>query len=486
MNIIFVNTFASLLEQNKFWWKVIPTSIPSPYLVSFNKDLGDYLGIHYKEEEIDFFCGNKIPKTSMPLSMIYSGHQFGYYTPQLGDGRAIFLGDVETPKDKKLFDLVLKGAGITPFSRMGDGRAVLRSSIREYLCSESMFHLGIPTSRALSIIGSDMKVQRERKETSAVIMRVSESHIRFGSFEIYYYSKLFNLLEQLTNYTIENHFPELLIEKDDSKRYLNFLKSIIEKTAKMIAKWQSVGFVHGVMNTDNMSILGLTFDYGPFGFLDEYDENMVFNCSDNEERYSFSKQPSIGLWNLKKLSIALSPLIDNEDEIKKLLDEYNDIFKFEFENLMNQKIGLKNNEDLIYSILTILHHCKIDFTIFFRYLSNYKIGKTEKLNKLFENSSKIFKEKFSNWMLNYDEELKKQGNENDFERSIKLCKINPKFILRNHLIEIAIRKSKEGDFSEVDRLLEIMKKPFDEQDEFEEYSDFPPEWAKELHLTCSS
>eukprot|EP01080_Neovahlkampfia_damariscottae_P011219 gene11219-4041_t len=486
MNIIFINSFSSLLTEKKFWWKVLPTSIPSPYLISFNKTLGEYLGIKYKEEEINYFCGNEIQKTAMPLSMIYSGHQFGYYTPQLGDGRAILLGDVQAPSDKKLYDLVLKGAGLTPFSRMGDGRAVLRSSIREYLASESMFYLGIPTSRALSLIGSDMKIQREKKETVAVVMRIAESHIRFGSFEIYYYSKLFDMLKELTNYTIENHFSELLVEKEDSKRYLNFLKSVIELTAKMIAKWQAFGFVHGVMNTDNMSILGLTFDYGPFGFLDDYNEDQVFNCSDDLDRYSFSKQPSIGLWNLKKLGIALSPLIENEEEIKKEIDNYNVIFKKEYEYLMNQKLGLKNDDKLIYTLLSILHHCRIDFTIFFRRISHYEIGKHEKFMELFENSSKIFQEKFTVWLMKYDKILIEQGNNNDLERSVELCKVNPKYVLRNHLLETAIQKAKNGDFSEVNKLLEIMKTPFDEKEEYEDYADFPPEWAKDLHLTCSS
>jgi serine/tyrosine/threonine adenylyltransferase len=379
----------------------------------------------------------------------------------------------------------LKGAGPTPFSRMGDGRAVLRSSIREYLASEAMFHLGIPTSRALSLLGSEMKVQRETKETSAIVMRVSESHIRFGSFEIYYYSNLFDMLQELTDFTIKNHFSELLSENEDSKRYLKFLDCVIESTAVMIAKWQAFGFVHGVMNTDNMSILGLTFDYGPFGFLDEYNEFQVFNCSDSEERYAFCKQPSIGLWNLKKLSVALSPLIKNEEETKKSLEKYNDIFKREYELLMNEKLGLKDEMEFIQSLLNLLHHAEIDYTIFFRTISNYEIGNHEKLLKMFE-KSKIFQGKFSEWILEYDEKLKKQGNDENSKRNEKLRSVNPKFILRNYLLEIAIEKAKQGDFSEVENLLKIVQHPFDEQLENESYSDFPPEWSKELHLTCSS
>lgn len=375
----FDNTFARLPE--KFYRRARPTPLPAPRLVAFNRRAAELLSLDPNETEradfAEYFAGNKLFAESEPLAAIYAGHQFGTFVPQLGDGRAILLGEVVNERGER-FDVQLKGAGETAFSRMGDGRAVLRSTIREYLCSEAMHHLGIPTTRALCIVGADEPVRRETVETAAVLTRLAETHVRFGSFELFASREMDAELKTLADYTIENHFAHLAAAPD---KYLQFFREVIARTARLIARWQAVGFAHGVMNTDNMSIVGLTIDYGPFGFLDEYDAGFICNHSDYTGRYAFNRQPQIGLWNLGCLGGALLPLIERDAAVAAL-DEYQTVYAAEFLALMRAKLGfaIENAQDaaIIQNTLELLHSNRIDYTKFFRRLSDFKIDATER------------------------------------------------------------------------------------------------------------
>src|SRR5579885_2905453 len=332
----FDNAYARLPDA--FHRRLAPTPFTAPsYLVSFNAEAAALLDLDPKEAErpdfIDYFTGRRRLPGSDPVAMVYAGHQFGVYVSQLGDGRAILLGEVRN-QDGASWDLHLKGAGLTPFSRDGDGRAVLRSTIREYLCGEAMHGLGIPTTRALCIIGSEEKVWRESIETGAMLVRLSPTHVRFGSFEVFYYRRQFEHLARLAEYVIGEHFPHLA---GRSNRYAELFADVVAWTARLIARWQAVGFAHGVMNTDNMSILGLTLDYGPFGFMDEYDPGFICNHSDHHGRYAFDRQPSIGLWNLSCLAQALLPLAPKE-ALKAALESYEPTLNRLYLDLMRAKL----------------------------------------------------------------------------------------------------------------------------------------------------
>jgi uncharacterized protein YdiU (UPF0061 family) len=304
----FENSFGCL--PTSFYSRLAPTPFTHPpYLISFNSSVAELIGLlpdqAQRPEFLAYLTGAKPWSGTDPLAMLYAGHQFGHYVSQLGDGRAILLGEVRNAQGAK-WDLQLKGCGITPYSRQGDGRAVLRSTIREYLCSEAMHGLGIPTTRALCIIGSEEEVYREEIESGAMLLRVAPSHVRFGSFEVFYYRKQYDEIRTLADYVIAQHYPGLA---GHPQKYEEWLRQIVLRTARLIAQWQSVGFAHGVMNTDNMSILGLTLDYGPYGFLDQYDPGFICNHSDHHGRYAFEQQPEIALWNLTCQAQALTPLM---------------------------------------------------------------------------------------------------------------------------------------------------------------------------------
>ena len=478
------NSFLTLPES--FYSKVDPQPLSHPYLVSLNENLASDLridpSVFHDQEGVDVFTGNKILDSSIPLSAVYSGHQFGHWAGQLGDGRAILLGDLTT--EKGVFEIQLKGAGLTPYSRRGDGRAVLRSSIREYLCSEAMNSLGIPTTRALCITGSDDPVYRESIETASVVTRVAPTFIRFGSFEHWYYKQDLESLKILADYTIENFYPEL---KSFEFPYQAFLSEIIKRTAELIAQWQSVGFMHGVMNTDNMSILGLTIDYGPFGFMDAFNQGHICNHSDDSGRYSYVNQPHVGDWNCKALAQALLSLLGSVEEVKGLLESYWPIYRSKYDDLMHQKLGLvaKYPEDakLIDSLFSILQQSRVDFTLFFRNLSNLEVDNFESnqsIRDLF-----VDRESFDDWSIQYRRRLRMEQSI-DSHRRIRMNKVNPKYILRNYLAQIAIQKAEKGDFSEIDKLLKILENPFDEHLEYESYSNLPPNWSEDLEISCSS
>lgn len=476
-------SFSKLTDD--FYSKLKPTPISNPYLINIDEEVASLIGLDpgkiKSKQFLDLFAGNAYLDSFEPYSAVYSGHQFGQWAGQLGDGRAITIA--ETQVNNNTFEIQLKGAGLTPYSRMGDGRAVLRSSIREYLCSEAMFHLGIPTSRALCIIGSKDPVYREEIETSAIVTRIAESFVRFGSFEHWYYKENFQELKNLADFVIENYYPDLEV---DENKYLGLLKEVVKRTAELVAHWQCVGFMHGVMNTDNMSILGLTIDYGPFGFMDAFDQGHICNHSDHRGRYAYTNQPYIGQWNCSAFAQTLTPLIDNLDSIKEVLSSFIPIYRNKWDDLLHQKLGLeeRHEEDrkLFDNMFDILQESKVDFTLFFRRLAEFNQEEDiqNSIRDLFIN-----RQSFDDWSINYKRRLLKESSI-DSERKIRMNKVNPKYILRNYLLQIAIDKAKQDDFSEVETLKQILRKPFDEQPEFDRYAELPPDWAESLTVSCSS
>jgi uncharacterized protein YdiU (UPF0061 family) len=480
----FDNSYARLPPA--FHAKLTPTPIPDPYLVSFNEQAAALLDLDVNEaqrrEFLEYFAGHRPLPGAEPLAMLYAGHQFGHYVQQLGDGRAILLGEVVNSRGER-WDLHLKGAGETPFSRSGDGRAVLRSSIREYLCCEAMHGLRIPTTRALCIVGSDMEVYRESIETGATLLRLAPSHVRFGSFEVFFYRGQHAELKALADYVIAHHYPELAELPD---RYPRFLREVALRTARLMAKWQSVGFAHGVMNTDNMSILGITLDYGPYGFLDQCDLGFVCNHSDHHGRYAFDQQPEIGAWNVTCLAQALTPLMSVE-EAKDAIAGYYEAFSRHYVELMSAKLGIAPGSEaaeLMTGLLEIMHGNKVDYTIFFRRLNRFRQAPDElnaPLRDLF-----LDREAFDAWAQRYRVLLAREG-QGDEARKAKLDRVNPKYVLRNYMAQIAIAKAgNERDFSEIDALLKLLQQPFDEHLGMEHYAGFPPDWAQQISVSCSS
>ncbi|MGA9665289.1 MAG: YdiU family protein [Gallionella sp.] len=481
----FDNSYARLTDS--FHSRLNPTPLPDPYLVSFNGNAARLIDLDAEEaSRADFaehFAGNRMLPGAEPLSMLYAGHQFGHFVPQLGDGRAILLGEIRNRAGES-WDVQLKGAGITPYSRDGDGRAVLRSSIREYLCSEAMHGLGIPTSRALCIVGSDEEVYRERIETAAVLTRLAPSHVRFGSFEVFFSRGQYQQIAELAEYVIARHFRHLLEHAD---KYRLFLNEVTQRTARLMAQWQAVGFSHGVMNTDNMSILGLTFDYGPFGFMENYDPGYICNHSDPRGRYAYDRQPQVGLWNLACLAQALSPLVAKE-KAHQVLDGYAPAYHRHYAELMGAKLGLEkileDDIQLIGSLLDVMHDSQVDYTNLFRRLGDFDSAPdaaNEKLRDQF-----IDRAAFEAWASAYRARLQQQSG-TDRERKARMDAVNPKYILRNYLAQNAIeRAEQQRDFSEIDRLLALLAKPFDEQPEMESYAAAPPDWAWQIEVSCSS
>lgn len=429
-NLQFDNTYASLPEL--FYSRVQPTPFDkNDYLIDFNPDVAALLDIDPQQlangKLLDYMSGKQSWPGSEPIAMLYAGHQFGHYVPQLGDGRAILLGEIRNANHKK-FDLQVKGAGITPYSRQGDGRAVLRSTIREYLCSEAMHGLGIPTTRALCISGNDDEIYRENIETAALLLRVSPSHVRFGHFEVFFYREQHREIKTLADYVIRHHYPEL---QEHNNPYNVLLEEVIKRTARLMAQWQAVGFSHGVMNTDNMSILGLTIDYGPFGFMDAFQPGFICNHSDYSGRYAFDQQPHIGLWNLTCLAQALSPLIDIE-AAKQYLGEYEQAFFYHYYDLMREKLGLSelDNEavDIINQYLSLLQSDKRDYTNSIRALSGFKRNDAN----LPLRDQYISRLDFDKWAEKYNNRLNKE-NSDDRQRAIQMNQVNPLYVLRNYL-----------------------------------------------------
>jgi len=482
------NTFAALPPA--FYTRLQPTPLPDPYLVCASRSAAELIGLDPAEFEtqrfVDVFSGNSILPQSMPLAAVYSGHQFGAWAGQLGDGRAILLGDAPSAAAGAAgsFELQLKGAGLTPYSRMGDGRAVLRSSIREFLCSEAMAALGIPTSRALCVTGSDYRVMRELPETTAVATRLAPSFVRFGSFEHWFYNDKNVELKILADHVIDRCYPAL---REAANPYLALLEEAVRSTASLIAQWQAVGFMHGVMNTDNMSILGITLDYGPFGFMEAFDANHICNHTDQQGRYAYSMQPRIGHWNCYALGQAMLPLAGSVDEVHAALAHYETVYAEKIGALLHAKLGLQSDEpedrELIDAMFAMLQASHADFTLFFRRLGELRIddpAADAPIRDLF-----IDRAGFDAWAVQYRARLKRE-NSADAARRLAMHAVNPKYVLRNYLAQVAIEKAQNKDFSEIARLLAVLEKPYDEQPEHEAYAALPPDWAAGLEVSCSS
>ncbi len=482
--LIFDNTYARLPEV--FYARVEPTPLSKPFLMSFNPDAAALLELDPDEakrpEFAGIFGGNLLIPGSEPVAMIYSGHQFGVYAGQLGDGRAILLGEVRNSRGER-WDLHLKGAGQTPFSRDGDGRAVLRSTIREYLCGEAMHGLGIPTTRSLCIVASEEPVLRERPETGAMLLRMAPTHVRFGSFQTFFARRQPEYVKQLADYVIAQFYPHLVEAAD---RYPRFFHEVAVRTAHLIAKWQAAGWAHGVMNSDNMSILGLTLDYGPYGFLDAYDPAFICNHSDHHGRYSFQNQPDIGYFNLRCLAQALSSLVTPQQE-QEALAAYETTFAAHYLELMQAKLGLQTTkpEDgaLISDLLALMTAGRVDYTIFSRALGGFKSGADEKNDAL--RDFFLDREAFDRWAVRYRDRLCAEDSRDD-DRRTRMDRVNPKYILRNYLAQQAIERAQQKDYSEIDRLRQLLKDPFAEQPDMEAYAAPPPDWAKQIIVSCSS
>jgi serine/tyrosine/threonine adenylyltransferase len=465
---------------------VVPSRLDQPTKVSSNSLLATQLGIDPADLEsqtmLDLVSGNFGTANIKPIALVYSGHQFGVWAGQLGDGRAMTLGELPvTGADGKieLWDLQLKGAGPTPYSRFADGRAVLRSSIREYLCSEAMHGLGIASTRALYLLDSKTRIYREDVESGAIVCRVARSHIRFGSFEHFHYRNQPEGVAALADYVIDRHFPEWAAEHN---RYLKLFTQTVENTAKMIAQWQAVGFSHGVMNTDNMSILGDTLDYGPFGFLDSYNPNFICNHSDSHGRYSFKNQPSVGLWNLNALATSLMSLLSS-DELIAVLKTYEPHYLTHYRALMAAKLGLleyrDDDEQLLNSLLELLQKNAVDYSLFFRQLCTFS-ATDQSVRDHF-----IDRDAFDLWAEQYLQRLVQQPL-TDQQRCAQMLRTNPKYVLRNYMAQAAIEKAQQGDYSEVNLLLRVLQNPFDEHPEAEKYAGLPPDWADHISVSCSS
>ncbi|TNF44671.1 MAG: YdiU family protein [Epsilonproteobacteria bacterium] len=467
------NPYLKLPEE--CYERVAPTPLIKPHLIHANPDVAEVLGIDESElrseDFVTFLNGQHEVEGSDTFAMCYAGHQFGHFVPRLGDGRAINIGTIDK------YHLQLKGAGITEYSRHGDGRAVLRSSIREYLMSEAMQGLSIPSTLCLGIIGSEHNVRRERVEKAAIVCRVSTSWVRFGTFEYYASNGMFKELEALADYVIDENFPHI---NGRDNRFTLLFNDVMIITARLMAQWMSVGFNHGVMNTDNMSIAGLTIDYGPYAFLDDFRHDNVCNHTDQHGRYSFANQPQVAKWNLRAFMMALSPLA-NIEKMEKNLDMFDKIYIRYYHYYMCKKLGLEGtvegDPELIDDMLDMLESLQVDYTLFLRTLSHYEGDRTALLH------TGLYHEPMNAWLDRYDERIK---NIDTTVRKEQMLGANPKYVLKNYMLQEAIDAAEKGDFTVVDDLFKIAQNPFDEHPEFERWAGATPSEFKNKKLSCSS
>jgi uncharacterized protein YdiU (UPF0061 family) len=483
---------------------VRPIKTSNPTLLHVSDEMQHTLDFSNEDiqsrEFLEFVTGNSVLKNSKPFAMCYAGHQFGNWAGQLGDGRAINLGEI------KDWAVQLKGSGPTPYSRTADGLAVLRSSVREYLCSEAMHHLGVPSTRALSLSLTGDKVLRDviyngnpAHEKGAIVSRVAKSFLRFGNFEIFSSRNDIKNLKILTDYTIKSHFSHL--GKPSKEVYLQFFQEVSSKTLEMIIHWQRVGFVHGVMNTDNMSILGLTIDYGPYGWLEGFDFGWTPNTTDKQhKRYRYGNQPTIGLWNLYQLANALYPLIEEAAPLEKILEGYKSNFEKKSQDMMRAKLGLTSDKEtdinIIQSLENNLQATETDMTIFFRTLSSFKKEQPEKGVELIQDAFYTLDtikgnvlNNWKQWFADYAKRLEDETTSAE-ERQQQMNKVNPKYVLRNYMAQLAIDKADKGDTSLLEEMYLLLKEPYSEQPKLEHWFAKRPEWARHKvgcsMLSCSS
>ena len=469
--------------EDSLYQKLQATPLKNPKLVSFNPKACDLINLDYDEckteDFTNFLNGTKVLNGSVPYSMVYAGHQFGYFVPQLGDGRAINLGSING------WHLQTKGSGLTKYSRQGDGRAVLRSSIREYIMSEAMHALGIPTTRALAIIDSDSFAHREwEQESCAIVLRISSSWVRIGTFE--YFARTKNAVENLSklaDYVIEQSYPHL---KNEESKYEKMFYEMADRSAELLALWQVYGFQHGVMNTDNFSMAGLTIDYGPFAFMDYFEKNSICNHTDMEGRYAYNNQPYVARWNLFVLINALKKICD-ETKLENHMRSYIVKHKKYYFELMSKRIGLEASKDkdsnlhLILELLGALEASKMDYNVFFYRLTNLK--SFDDLSSILDIA--VFQEPLKKWFESYKKVCNEQNSSFE-ERFGIMKKVNPKYVIKNYMLQEAIEKAHEGDYSMVDDLLHIAQNPFDEHSNFERFANPTPMKYANIKLSCSS
>ncbi|XP_039982559.1 protein adenylyltransferase SelO-like [Xiphias gladius] len=492
--------------KNCIFSKSIPTPLKGPLrLAAVSEDvitgiLDLDVAVTQSEDFLHYASGGRLLIGSVPLAHRYGGHQFGYWAGQLGDGRAHFLGQYSNRKGE-IWELQLKGSGKTPYSRSGDGRAVIRSSVREFLCSEAMHFLGVPTSRAASLIVSEELVLRDqfysgdvKTERGAVVLRLAKSWFRIGSLEILAQSAEIDLLRKLLNFVIDEHFPSISSSHPD--KYLVFFSTVVNETANLIGQWMSVGFAHGVCNTDNFSLLSITIDYGPFGFMESYNPNFVPNTSDDEGRYSIGAQANVGLFNLEKLLGALSPVLTQKQqkEAKMILKGYVNIYQMRIHQIFKAKLGLLGEEEedsyIIAFLLQMMEDTQSDFTMTFRQLSEVSDLQLHDGNftQMWALDDLSLHKHFTDWVRMYLLRVSRQRNDTGSDRQNRMRNVNPRYVLRNWMAESAIRKAEMNDFSEVAQLHHILSSPFVTQETAEEagYAARPPLWAERLKVSCSS
>lgn len=503
--------------HNALYSRVNPTPVSSPQTIAWSREMLLELGLLESDaESTEFaalFSGNSLLADMDPHASCYGGHQFGNWAGQLGDGRAINLGEV-VGQSGQHWMLQLKGAGVTPYSRGADGRAVLRSSVREFLCSEAMFHLGVPTTRALSLVLTGDSVMRDmfydgnpQAEPGAIVCRTAPSFTRFGHFEMLAARGEMDLLRELLDFTIEADFPDLLdSDVPPGTVYLRWFNRVCDLSIDMVVQWMRVGFVHGVMNTDNMSVLGLTIDYGPYGWVDDYDPGWTPNTTDAQmRRYCYGAQPEIVRWNLYQLANAILPLMDSPEPLKEVLSQYALRYANSWRRMMAEKLGLveyqgESDHVLFEDLLSVLTLRETDMTIFFRNLANFDPSRDEcdlgdcVATAFYDDTdasgSKRHAQALLTWEQSYRQRLLRDERDPEVRRR-EMNLVNPKYVLRNYLAQQAIDQAEQGDYSEISRLLEIMRHPYEEQPDFEaEYARKRPEWARHRpgssQLSCSS
>ena len=467
------NSYIGLPEE--FYQQIDPTPVKNPSLLIFNEELANSLNIELKEDDkLNFFSGNKIPEDSIPVALNYSGHQFGNFVHQLGDGRAILLGEVRNKNES--YDIQLKGSGQTKFSRQGDGRSALGPVLREYILSEAMYHLGIPTTRSLAAVATGEHVVRDSFEPGGILTRVAKSHLRVGTFEYFASRQQWEDLKLLADFAIQRHFPKI---RETDNHYLELLKKVASNQSILIANWMSVGFIHGVMNTDNFTISGETIDYGPCAFLDEYHPGKVFSSIDQNGRYAYGNQPSISSWNLASLAGCLIAFIDKDSDkanelATEVLENYSIDTNQRILDLMCKKIGLdgskKNNQEILRNLLKLMMDNESDFTITFRSLSDILLNNSDNFLAQFHQKKEV-----SGWINNWKSALNLEKNNT-----------NPMYIPRNHQVQKAIEESYLGNLKVLEEMLEVLKNPFQENVSLSHYSEAPSEQQRVTQTFCGT
>ena len=477
------NSYIGLPEE--FYQQINPTPVKNPSLLIFNDELANSLNIELTEDDkLNFFSGNKIPKDSIPVALNYSGHQFGNFVHQLGDGRAILLGEVRNKNES--YDIQLKGSGQTKFSRQGDGRSALGPVLREYILSEAMYHLGIPTTRSLAAVATGEHVVRDSFEPGGILTRVAKSHLRVGTFEYFASRQQWEDLKLLADFAIQRHFPKI---RETDNHYLELLKKVASNQSILIANWMSVGFIHGVMNTDNFTISGETIDYGPCAFLDEYHPGKVFSSIDQSGRYAYGNQPSISSWNLASLAGCLIAFIDKDSDkanelATEVLENYSIDTNQRILDLMCMKIGLdgskKNNQEILRNLLKLMMDNESDFTITFRSLSDILLNNSDNFLAQFHQKDEV-----SGWINNWKSALNLE-NKKVGEIILNLNNTNPIYIPRNHQVQKAIEESYQGNFKVLEEMLDVLKNPFQENISLSHYSEAPSEQQRVTQTFCGT